>query len=132
MTRNLVVLCILSLGVAGVGSAQVTSSTTQSGIRLTKTQVKQLIRDAHTPEQYKTLAGYYEAQQSSYRLQAVEEEKEWARRSQNIVSIAAKYPRPVDSARYLSEYYRYEASEAGKLAVQYNRLSGSNPPAQDK
>jgi hypothetical protein len=132
MTRNLVVLCILSLGIAGAGSAQVTGSTTQPGTQLTKAQAKQLIRDAHAPDQYRALAGYYGAQQSGYLQQAAEEEKEWMRRNQNIVSIAAKYPRPVDSARYLYEYYKYEASEAGKLAVKYDRLSGAKSPAKDK
>ena len=130
MTRNLVVLCILSLGIAASGSAQVTGYTVQPDAQLTKAQVKQLIRDAHTSEQYRTLAGYYGAQQTSYLQQAAEEEKEWQRRSQNIVSIAAKYPRPVDSAHYLYEYYTYEASEAAKLVVKYDRLSGPESPAK--
>ena len=130
MTRNGLVLCIVSLGMAASGSAQVPGSAAQSGAQLTKAEAKQLIRSAHTADQYKALAGYYSAQQASYLRQAAEEEKEWQRRSQNIVSIAAKYPRPVDSAHYLYEYYAYEASETGKLAVKYDRLSGFEAPAK--
>jgi hypothetical protein len=39
------------------------------------------------------------------------------------MGAAAKYPRPVDSARNLYEYYMYKASEAGTLEAKYSRLA---------
>jgi len=108
------------------------ASSAENDTHYTQAQLKQMARDAHTPEQYNALAGYYEKQQSDYLHQATEEKQEWVRRSQNIVSIAAKYPRPVDSARYLYEYYAYKAAEAGQLAAKYSQLSAPGVPATAK
>jgi len=40
-----------------------------------------------------------------------------------VTGIMAKYPRPVDSARNLYEYYMTRASEAGMLEAKYTRLA---------
>jgi hypothetical protein len=132
MKRNLFAVCILSFGLASVSSARGLASSAENDTHYTQAQLKQMARDAHTPEQYNALAGYYEKQQSDYLHQATEEKQEWVRRSQNIVSIAAKYPRPVDSARYLYEYYAYKAAEAGQLAAKYSQLSAPGVPATAK
>ena len=87
-------------------------------------QLKQMAKDAHTPEQYNALAQSYSQLEKSYLTKATEEKQEWDRRNQNVVSIAAKYPRPVDSARNLYEYYSSKASEAGALAAKYSQLAG--------
>jgi len=129
MTRNLFVACVLSIACAGVVSAQETYSSTGHH---TQAQLKQLVRQAHTPEQYKALAAGYESQQKDFLQQADEEKQEWARRSQNVVASAAKYPRPVDSARYLYEYYMYKASEAGKLSAKYSLLAAPASPVKEQ
>ena len=41
----------------------------------------------------------------------------------NVMGVLAKYPRPVDSARNLHEYYMYAASEAGTLETTYSRMA---------
>jgi hypothetical protein len=87
--------------------------------------LKKMARDAHTPSQYAVLAGYYDGRQKDYLAQAAEEKQEWVRRSANIMLTAAKYPRPVDSAHYLYDYYTYKAMEAGQLAAKYSQLAGS-------
>ena len=84
--------------------------------------------NAHAPEQYTALASYYGPAEANYLQKAAEEKQEWARRSQNITSVAAKYPRPVDSARNLYEYYMYKASEAGTLAAKYSHLAATECP----
>jgi len=132
MKRNLCAVSILTFALAGIGSAQAATSAAASGAQYTQAQIKQLAQNANTPEQYSALAGYYGTQQQDYLRQAAEEKQEWMRRSQNVVSIAAKYPRPVDSARYLYEYYAYKASEAGSLAAKYALLSAPGTPAQAK
>lgn len=124
MTRNLFVACVLSIAFTGALNAQEASP---SGERCTKAQLKQLVRQAHSPEQYKTLAACYEVQQNDFLQQAAEERREWVRRSENVTSASAKYPRPADSARNLYEYYIYKASEAEKLSLKYSQLAPQGP-----
>jgi hypothetical protein len=83
--------------------------------------VKELSRSAHAPDQYRTLATYYGERQKTYLQQAEKEKKEWERMRQNTVSMAAKYPRPVDSARNAYESYMAKASESGALEAKYSR-----------
>jgi hypothetical protein len=132
MNKKICSAVILSFALSGVVSAQVTSSPAANGAQYTNSQLKQMVRDAHTPEQYGALAAYYASRQSFYAKQAAEEQQEWVRRSQNIVSIAAKYPRPVDSARYLYEYYGLMARESGQLAGKYRQLSDAEAPGSAK
>ena len=128
MTRNLLATCSLSLALATIGIAQGTASSPETGAHFTQAQLKQLVLNAHAPAQYTALANYYSERQNNYLQKAAEEKQEWARRSQNITSVAAKYPRPVDSARNLYEYYMYKASEAGTLVAKYSRLAATNTP----
>jgi hypothetical protein len=90
-----------------------------------KAELAQLRKEAHTPEQYRALAAYFEHRKVSFQDQAAQMKDEWNRRSQNVVGSAAKYPRPVDSARNLYEYYTSEADEAGVLQAQYEHLADS-------
>lgn len=129
MTRNLLAACYLTLALAGVGNAQGAATSPENGAHVTKAQLKQMTHDAHTPDQYAALANYYSAQQKSYMQQADEEKKEWDRRSQNVEGVLAKYPRPVDSARNLYEYYMYKASEYATLEAKYSQLASPNRPA---
>ena len=122
MTHKLFPAFILVFVLVGLGNAQ-GASFPESGDHLTKAQVKQLARDAHTKEEYSTLASYYGDQQNSYLQQATEAKKEWGRLSQNIQGAQAKYPSPVDSARNLYEYYMYKASEYEALEAKYSRLA---------
>ncbi|MGB9408818.1 MAG: hypothetical protein WCA89_14875 [Terracidiphilus sp.] len=85
--------------------------------------MKQLAREARTPEQYDILADCYKKLQKDYLEHAAVEKQEWVRRSQNTMATAAKYPRPVDSARNLYEYYLSMASKAEKLSAMYSQLA---------
>lgn len=123
MTRNVFAVCILSLAFAGIGNAQGMASSPESGTHYTQAQLKKLARSAHSPDQYRVLATYYGERQKFYLQRAAEEKKEWERRSYNIVSVGAKYPRPVDSARNSYEYYMAEASESGALEAKFSRLA---------
>jgi nitrogen fixation/metabolism regulation signal transduction histidine kinase len=126
MNRILFATCILSFAFASAGIAQDTASSTATEAHYTQAQLKQLTHTAHTQEQYAALVIYYGERQNNYLQKAAEEKQEWVRRSQNITSIAAKYPRPVDSARNLYDYYMYKASEAGSIEVKYNRLASAD------
>jgi hypothetical protein len=96
-------------------------------VHYSKAELAQLRKEAHTPEQYRALALYFGQGKRSFQEQANQEKKEWERRSLNVVGPAAKYPRPVDSARNLYEYYNYKADQASVLQTQYQRLAESRP-----
>jgi len=130
MASNLSTLCVLAVALAGVAPAQTTSSAANSS-QVTPAQVKALAKQANTPDQYRALANYYESRQKAYMAKAAEEKQEWARRSTNIMLTAAKYPRPVDSAHYLYDYYTFKAAEASEFSARFQKLAGpvSSVPA---
>jgi hypothetical protein len=124
MTRNLMT-CIFALSLAGAAVAEVQSPASIDSQHITPSQLKTLAKQAHTPEQYNTVAGYYGQMQDDYLRKAAEEKKEWERRSQMTASLAQKYPRPADSARNLYEYFMYKASEMGTLKTRFAQLADS-------
>src|ERR1035441_7983519 len=128
MNRNLFATCILPLACAGAASAQGAASSAETGAHYTKAQVKELKRNAQAPAQYGVLASYYGAQKADYLRLAAEEKKEWERRSKNASGAFGKYPRPVDSARNLYEYYLYKASKTETLQAKYSQLAVPNAP----
>lgn len=113
---------VVALALVTLGKANGEVPSAGNSDHYSQAQLKRLTLDAHTPEQYKALASSYTKQQLFFLQQAEEEKKEWERRSTNVVGVNAKYPRPVDSARYLYEYYAYKASEAGTLSAKFARL----------
>lgn len=123
MIRNLFTVCFLSLAFAGVGYAQAPASSTDSSSHYTRAQVKELSRSAHAPDQYKVLAAYYGDLQRLYLQRAEKEKKEWEQLRPNTMSMAAKYPRPADSARNAYEHYMAKASESGAQEAKYSRLA---------
>lgn len=123
MKKSLVAASVLTLALAIAASTSASGTPAEKTTQPTSAQLKQMTRDAHTPEQYTALAQSYSQVQKSYLDMAADEKQEWDRRSQNIMSIAAKYPRPVDSAKYLYQYYTYKAWEAGALAAKYSQLA---------
>jgi hypothetical protein len=126
MRRSFLAVGIMALALSSAGQARGGVSTSSDGDHYSQAALKQMTRDARTPEQYKNLASTYAKQQAYFLRVAAEEKAEWQRRSQNIVSINAKYPRPVDSARNLYEYYVREASEAGTFSAKYDQMAGTS------
>jgi hypothetical protein len=88
-------------------------------------ELKKMIGEAHTAEQYKTLATYFSSQAKSYKQKAANEKQEWWRRSQVDAALYEKYPRPVDSSRNRYEYFAYEAQQMNAQASRYEELAAS-------
>jgi hypothetical protein len=88
----------------------------------THAEIQKMIRDAHTPEQYRELAEYYRWRQLNYELEAHGEKHEWIRRTFDV-TVPAKYPTPGDSSRNRYEYFTYESSKMGALAARYSMLA---------
>jgi hypothetical protein len=119
MTRVFPVALTIALAVvAGVQSSALPSNTPH----YSKSEIKQMARDAHTAQQYQTLAQYFRSQQQADELQAQSEKAEWGRRSQDVTGPAAKYARPVDSSRNRYEYFAYEAQQMGRQAEYFEGL----------
>jgi len=132
MNRNLLAACFLSLAFAGVGYAQGTASSAETGAHYTKAQLKQLVLSAHTPEQYSALAGYFDKQRANYLQKAEERRKEWVQLSQNGTSRALKVPRPADSVWNYYEDYMHKAAEANSLEAKYSHLASPDVLASEQ
>jgi hypothetical protein len=89
----------------------------------THSELRKMIQEAHTDQQYKVLASYFRSQQQTFERQAQAEKVEWDRRSQNVTGAVAKYPRPVDSSKNRYEYFTYEAQQMGQQAAHYESLA---------
>jgi hypothetical protein len=92
--------------------------------------LKQLVVNAHSPEQYEALASYYGGQRDSYLQQAAKANKEWVQLSQNVTSHPSKYPTPADWARNYYEYYMSKASKAGTLEAKYSHMATLDAPVK--
>jgi len=89
----------------------------------TSAQIKKMVREAHTVEQYTALADYYAVQERIYKQKAKEEMRLWAERSAVVTPLSEKWPRPVDSARNLHDYYEYKAAQSAALFAKYDRMA---------
>jgi hypothetical protein len=101
---------------AGSVAARAQSS---APVKYSNAQLKQMRQEAHNTEQYEALASYFRTRQQDFEQKAQVEKAEWERRSQNVTSTAAKYPRPVDSAKNLYDYYTYEAQQMSQEVAFY-------------
>ena len=118
-------LAITALALAAAsGAARAAASQAQN---LSHSELKQMIQNAHTTEDYLTLASYFRWRQQHFTQQAHDELAFWAQRSMNVSLEAAKYPRPADSSRNRYDYFTYEAQKMSQKAAYYEGLSaGAN------
>ena len=105
-------LIAVSIGaLAAVASAQTASG---SESQYSKKQIKVMMRDAHTPEQYRVLGEWFQSQERMFAEKAIAEKKEWEQRVGGY---------KVDPARNLYDYYIEQEKEMGARAADYERLS---------
>ena len=115
----------LAMTVVAVAAAPILAQPTDQHT-YTKSEIKQMIRDAHSAQQYHKIAAYFEGRQQYFKQQAQSEKLEWERRSQNVTGPAAKYPRPVDSSRNRYEYFSYEVQQMALQAEHFESLSAKS------
>jgi hypothetical protein len=116
MNSRIYVACMVLALAAGSVAARAQSS---APVKYSNAQLKQMRQEAHNTEQYEALASYFRTRQQDFEQKAQVEKAEWERRSQNVTSTAAKYPRPVDSAKNLYDYYTYEAQQMSQEVAFY-------------
>jgi hypothetical protein len=115
---------VLVIAIASAGSASLNAVSLQPApTHYSSAQIKKMIHEAHSADQYRAIARYYEERHAEFSQKAADEMAEWARRSENTLGPAAKYPRPVDAARNLYEYYAHEADDAAFQAEKYYRFA---------
>ncbi len=108
---------ILIAGVACVGQP---TSPSYSHAKLRK-----MISEAHTAEQYKTLATYFSSRERSYEQKAAIEKREWLRLRPVYATLYHKYPRPADASKNWYEYLTHEAQQMDAQAAHYEDLAES-------
>jgi hypothetical protein len=90
---------------------------------LSHADLRKMMQNAHTNEDYLTLASYFRFRQQQFEQQAHDELTFWTQRSMNVSLAAEKYPRPEDSSKYRYEYFTYEAQKMGQQAAHFESLS---------
>jgi hypothetical protein len=99
-------IAISIAALAAVAPAQAASASKQ--------QIKEMMRDAHTPEQYRVLGAWFRSQEQMFDEKAAAEKKEWEQRVGGY---------KVDPARNLYGYYVEKAQEMSARAEHYERWS---------
>lgn len=123
MTHKIQVLTSFFVLAIGMACAQ-----PKTAAQYSHAEVEKMIRDAHTAQQYQTLATYFRSRQLALKQQAHYEIAEWVRRSQITAGLYEKYPRPVDSSRNRYEYFSYEAQKMSQQAAHFESLSAKVQP----
>lgn len=113
-----VIACAAGILIASVAYAGQPTSQSYSHAEL-----KKMIGEAHTAEQYKTLAIYFRSQAMSYKQKAADEKREWWRRIEVNAALYQKFPQPTESSRNRSEYFAYEARQLNAQASHFDGLA---------
>jgi hypothetical protein len=122
VSMNLKLSFACALLACGAASLTVRAESPASA-NLSRDDLKQMMRSAHTSEDYLTLASYFRFRQQQFEQQAQSEKIELDRRAANSYLAAAKYPNPVVSSRNRYEYFTYEAQKMSAQAARYEGLS---------
>jgi hypothetical protein len=105
---------------------EVAQSTMKSAEALTRTsppRVHSLLRTATSTTEFRKIAESYQQEQARYSAEAAAEKIELDRRARINAGLEQKYPRPVDSAKYLYQFYLYEAEDSARQARHYDQLA---------
>jgi tetratricopeptide (TPR) repeat protein len=103
-------------------TANVPQSPGPATVQFSRGDLRQMMREAKTPEQYQTLATYFRGQERLCREKAQAEKEEYER-CMNSPCGSPKSPTRADTARHLREYYVSEADRMARLAEHYENQS---------
>jgi hypothetical protein len=84
-----------------------------------RSELKHMVRTAHTSEDFERLAIYFEDREQEFRKKAEDEKREWDRRLA-MPYASPKYPTSADSARGLLQYYQLKADEFEQRAKTFH------------
>jgi hypothetical protein len=130
MRKTLVAFAILTITFSTTSLRAAERRAQDGDAQYTGAQIKKMVREAHTVEQYTVLSDYYATQQRMYKRKAAEEMHQWALRSEVITPLSEKWPRPVDSSRNRYEYFEFKVAQAGQLCTKYSGLADAAADAR--
>ena len=90
--------------------------------RLSRGELHEMIRNAHTSEQYQALAQYYREKQIDLEEQARAERIEWISLSRGVTWSRTKAPAPAEFARNWYEHLSGKAESMGEKAQRFEDL----------
>ncbi len=99
----------------------------QQGTELSKAEVKALVRDAKTHDQYQALATYYRSQEKMFRAKAAAAGRE-LEHALAARSGSTKFPSRVDMARSSRDYYLWKANTMAAQAGKYEPAAAAAAP----
>lgn len=127
MKRVRTIVTMLSIALPLLGMARLQAQTTDQTISLSTSDAHRLMKTAHESGQYHTLAAYFRQKEQSFSAERDAELALWNSRKQGIAANQNKFPRPVDSAHNLYDYYAYETNHAAAQAQHYEQLATIAP-----
>ena len=105
---------LIAISIASIAAVVPAQTASASEPHYSKKQIKEMMRDAHTPEQYRELGAWFQSQAQMFDEKAAAEKKEWEQRVGGY---------KVDPARNLYDYYANKAQEMSARAEHYERSS---------
>ena len=117
MIRQMHAITLIVSLAAGAALTRAQSAT------LTHSELQAMIRQAHTQQQFTTLATYFRSRQHDFENKAQAEKAELDRRSLITAASYQKYPRPVDSSRNRYDYFTSQAQQMALQATHYEQLA---------
>jgi hypothetical protein len=128
LRRTLLSFATLVVAIAAAGAVPAVAATRPSDDSdYTPAQIHKMVRQAHTVQQYTVLADYYQTRQRMFKRKAAEEMHLWAERNAVITPLSEKWPRPVDSARNLYDYYVAMENDSAAKVAHFNQLADAAP-----
>ena len=123
MNRILIAVATLSLACTFAGAAQPNAQTVAPAHTMSTQEAKSLMKTAHDSVQYAALADYFKQKEQTYSMKRDAMFQLWSTRAKAVAVNQNKYPRPVDSAHSLYDYYSYETNQAAAQAQRYDQLT---------
>ena len=118
MNRHFFVTVAIAFALASASRSHAQPTATH----YSSSEIKKMIHEAHTSDQYQTLAQYFRARQQEYEKQAASEKAEWESLRQNVTWHGAKSPRPADFLKDHYEILEHEAQQMNQRATHFESL----------
>jgi hypothetical protein len=123
MKRIWTIIAMLFVALPLLTTARLQAQTKDQSISLSTSDAHRLMKTAHESDQYHALAVYFRQKEQFFSAERDAELALWNSRQQGIAANQNRYPRPVDSAHNLYDYYAYETNHAAAQAQYYEQMT---------
>ena len=127
LRRNLLPVCAILAGILSATTVCAAATRPSDQPEYSGAQIRKMVKEARTVQQYTVLADYYQARSRMFKQKAAEEMHLWAERNAVISPVYEKWPRPVDSAHNLYDYYLAMENDSAAKVAYFNRLADTAP-----